>query len=157
MMNQREAVFTVVSSVVGDIQPNTKVSLNDRQKEIVHSTLVQMFLNGEAEIKGVRTDDYLKKYVPGLVNNWLRKDLRLNGNTPYVTKNPGSRAGSGDESLKAMRALLAATTDSTARAIIQGEIDKRVSELKPKPTLDISKLPEHLRVWAEQLQATRNE
>jgi hypothetical protein len=44
-----------------------------------------------------------------------------------------------------MRTLLGATTDEEARAEIQAEIEKRVSELKPKKVINVDALPESLR------------
>jgi hypothetical protein len=150
-MTQNEAVFQAVFAVFGEVLerdgmvPETG-EWNDVQKDQVHAMLLASFKRGEWDKKsGGQTDADLKKYIPGLVNNHVRKDLRLNGGTKYAAKNPGSRAGSGDDALKAMRVLLAMTPDAGAKATIEAEIAKRISELKPKPVLDYSKLPESLR------------
>jgi hypothetical protein len=154
-MNQRTAVFTVVSSVCK--VNGTKVEPTKEQLKVIHDQVFKAFKSGDVDYKGgIPNDEKLIKYIPGLVNNWLRKDLRLNGGTEYVTKNPGSRSGSKDEQLQAMRALLAASTSSDARTQIQAAIDARMAELKPQVKIDITKLPEHLRVWAENLEAERN-
>lgn len=50
------------------------------------------------------------------------------------TKRRGSRTGSDDESIRAMRTLLRLTPDQKAKDAIQAEIDKRLEELKPKTT-----------------------
>ena len=143
-MTQGEAVFQAVSAVVGEI--NGPVQLTEQQKKEVHAIVLHFFLNGDTVHKGNPTKEQLMKYVPGLVNNWCRKDLRLNGGTKYTAKNPGSRAGSGDEQLRAMKALLAATADPAAQQEIQAAIEARKLELKPAVAkLDPTKLPEHLR------------
>lgn len=143
---QKDAVFAAVSQVRGSTEFNGPVELTREERSAVQASLVTGFQSGEITYQGDPTDSTkLASYVSGLVSNWLRKDKRLNGNVSYVAKNPGTRTGSGDESLKAMRTLLAATTDVDAKAEIQLEIDKRVSELKPKKTINVEALPESLR------------
>jgi hypothetical protein len=142
-MNQKEAVFTAVCAVVE--MNGSRVAPSQVELKAIEAEVFRLFKSGEVDYRGGLPDDAkLMKYIPGLVNNWLRKDLRLNGGAPYVTKNPGSRSGSGDETLRAMKALLAATTDSTARTEIQQAIDARIEELKPKVEINVTKLPEHL-------------
>lgn len=149
-MTQREAVYKVVTDVVGEVRPGEAVKLDSAQKKEVHETLIAMFLNGEVDFRGTVDEITIRKYVPGLVNNWLRKDTRLNGGEKYVPKNPGSRAGSGDEALKAMRALLASTQDPEARREIEMAIEERKAELKPKQEINVDALPEHLRRFVPQ-------
>lgn len=144
-MNQRDGVYLAVVTVLGREPNGEQVVLSDSQKAMVHATVVEGFRTGQIELRGERNEDYIKGYVPGLVNNWLRKDLRLNGGTEYVTKKPGSRSGSGDESIKAMRDLLKVTTSPEQRKLIQTEIDKRMEAIKPKVTINVEALPEHLR------------
>lgn len=144
-MTQGEAVYNAVVEILGGEKPTGRVELTDTQLAQVEERVFMAFKNGETVHSKNPDDAALKKYVPGLVNNWLRKDLRLNGGTPYTAKNPGSRSGGGDEAVKAMKTLLSMTTDPEARTAIQLEIDKRIAELKPKVEIDIEKLPESLR------------
>jgi hypothetical protein len=150
-MTQNEAVFQAVSAVFGEQLDNDgrvpeTGQWSEAQKKEVYGFLMQSFKAGEWEKKSGGTDDEsVMKYIPGLVNNHVRKDKRLNGDVEYVAKRPGSRQGTGDESVKAMKTLLSMTTDPEAKAAIQIEIAKRVAEIKPKVELDISKLPESLR------------
>lgn len=146
MTKQKDAVFNAVAAVRGATEFNGAVELSKDERAAVQSALVAGFQAGAIGYQGDAADTAkLTNYVSGLVSNWLRKDKRLNGGTQYVAKNPGTRTGAGDESLKAMRTLLSATTDSEARAEIQAEIDKRVGELKPKKTINAAALPESLR------------
>lgn len=149
MMNQREAVFQAVQSVVGEI--DGAVELNREQRQEVYATLIEGFTQGKIELKGDRSLERVQKYVPGLLNNWLRKDTRLNGGEKYVPKNPGSRLGAGDPTLKALRDLLKATNDPAIRADIEKEIEARKAVLKPKVSIDIDALPEHLQDLARQV------
>lgn len=142
---QGEAVFQAVSEVLGTFNHEGAVTLSDKEKEQVHEKLFMGFTNGSIPHSKNPTPEQLKKYIPGLVNNWLRKDKRLNGNVAYTPKNPGSRSGSGDESIKAMKTLLSVTTDPDAKAEIQAAINQRLAELKPKVEINAAALPESLR------------
>lgn len=146
-MNQRQAVFAVVQSIVGEI--SGKVELNKAQLEQAKSDLFILFKSGEVDLRNMeqRDDAYLKKYIPGLINNWLRKDPELNGGVKYQTKNPGIRAGSGDEMLKNLQLLLQTTNDPTAKQAITEELQKRkdaLAKAKLKP-INAEFIPEHLR------------
>lgn len=144
-MNQKDGVYGAIATVFGGDLSNP-VRMTEAQKDQVHALVVQGFKDGLIEYKGgVPNDEALKKYVPGLVNNWVRKDLRLNGGNKYETKKPGSRAGSSDEGLKAMRALRSITTDADQLAMIDAAIAERQAEIKPKPVLNVEALPPHLR------------
>lgn len=150
-MNQKEAVFKAVTSVKGTETFEGAVSLSREERERVSQLVAESFEKGEVSFAdGRREGKQLTTYVSGLISNWLRKDDRLNGGQKYVPKNPGSRAGNGDEMLKAMRMLLQATTDPKAKEEIQAEIDRRVSEIKPKKVINTDALPEHLRKYAPQ-------
>ena len=90
-----------------------------------------------------------KTYCNGLVSNWLRKDKRLNGNTTYEIKNPGSRAGQGDEVLKNLKLLLKTLDDADQKAAVEAEIAKRTEELKvekmKKVEINFDHIPEELK------------
>ncbi len=144
-ITQGEAVFQAVVQVVGTLDGGMKYELTKTQLEQVHEQVVGMFLTGVTAHSKSSDEVTIRKYVPGLVNNWLRKDKRLNGGTSYVAKNPGSRSGSGDESIKAMKTLLSITTDADAKAEIQLAIEARQAEIKPKVALNVDALPEALR------------
>lgn len=150
-MNQKEAVFKAITRVRGETEFDGQVSLSREEREKVSQNLFSEFKAGNVTFAGeIPEDKKLTGYISGLISNWLRKDNRLNGGIAYVPRNPGSRTGNGDESLKAMRALMGATTDAKARAEIQQEIDRRVSELKPKKVINKDALPESLRKYAVQ-------
>ena len=150
-MNQKEAVFRAISAVKGGETFEGPVELSRDEREKVSQIVAESFTKGEVSFAdGKREGKELTTYVSGLISNWLRKDDRLNGGVKYTPKNPGARAGTGDEMMKAMRLLLQATTDPKAREEIQAEIDKRISELKPKKVINTDALPEHLRKYAAQ-------
>lgn len=148
-LSQKEAVYQAVLSVKGTTEVSGAVSMTREERAMVNQILVEGFRSGSIELDRVYSDTELKAYVSGLQSNWLRKDTRLNGGVAYVPKNPGSRAGSGDAQLKALRALLSVTTDPSDKTEIQGYIDARVAELaKAKAStavqVDFSKLPPEL-------------
>lgn len=148
---QKEAVFNAVVSVKGTSDFGGAVSLSKEERSQVTAMIVAGIKDGSVVYGDgdVSNDAEIGKYVPGLVSNWLRKDRRLNGDVAYVAKHPGTRTGSGDEALKAMRALLTATTDEENRAEIQAAIDTRLGELKPKKVINVAALPESLRHLAQ--------
>lgn len=151
---QKEAVYNAITSVLSEsnieFAEGTDVSsLMTREiRSQVNQILFEGFRSGTVELDREFNDTELKAYVSGLQSNWIRKDKRLNGNTKYVAKNPGSRAGSGDAQLKAMRALLSTLTEESDRAEVQSHIDARVSEISAskakKVTIDMSVLPADL-------------
>ena len=144
-MTQKEAVFQAVNNVCGAVDGAYAPSKEERAQ--INSILFEGFRSGKIELEKEYDDSGLKAYVSGLQSNWLRKDKRLNGGTQYVAKNPGSRAGSTDPQVKAMRLLLGTKTDAAERAEIQAFIDKRVAEIKPAKTVSINvdDLPESLK------------
>ena len=152
-MNQKEAVFAAICSVFSenniefsegmDVGP---VMVKELRAQ-VNNILFHGFKDGAITLDKEFSDSELKAYVSGLQSNWIRKDKRLNGNTQYIAKNPGSRQGSGDPKLKAMRALLSTLTTAEDKAEVQGYIDARVSEIAATKTvkvIDYSALPADL-------------
>ena len=143
-MTQKEAVFSAIQNVCGT--QDGAYTPTKEERASVNQILFEGFRSGTIELDREYSDSELKAYVSGLQSNWLRKDKRLNGNVQYVAKNPGSRAGSTDASVKAMRALLATKSDPSERKEIQDFIDKRVAEIKPAKTvtINVSDLPPEL-------------
>jgi hypothetical protein len=146
-ISQKEAVYQAVVNVTGFTGEGACEPSREHRAQ-VNAILFEGFRAGNIELDKEFTDAELKTYVSGLQSNWLRKDKRLNGNVSYIAKNPGSRAGSGDPQLKAMRALLSTLTDPNEKAEVQSYIDARVSEINAsktkKVTIDISMLPADL-------------
>lgn len=155
-MNQRDATCNTLIAVLEDrgvvYELNGPTSINSilttEDKKNVRAILSAMFLSGQIDFKNPEalTDDkYLKDYVSGLVNNWIRKAPEFNGNAKYEAKNPGSR--SSDEMIKELKKVLMIVTTDEDRAAVQAAIDARQAEIKPvaSVTIDTSKLPEYLR------------
>lgn len=144
-MKQSSAVVAAVQSVIPGHEVYTWDMVKPHINEI-QAILMQGFLSGQIELssESKRNESYLTKYIPGLVNNHVRKDKRLNGGTEYVAKNPGSRQGAGDAQLKALRQLLTMVPDAD-KPEIEAAIKARQAELAPKTEIDLSALPEFLR------------
>lgn len=149
---QKEAVFTAVVNVLAQqgikIVEGTAVAMTKEFRAQVNNILFEGFRNGTIELDREYSDSDLKGYVSGLQSNWLRKDKRLNGGVAYIAKNPGSRAGSGDPSLKAMRTLMSTLTTDSDKAEVQEHIDTRLAEIQASKaksvTIDFSVLPADL-------------
>ncbi len=155
MLKQKEAVYQVITKVLSEHGIEFHEGMNVgpvMTKEFraqVNMILFAGFRVGEIELGQEFDDTELKSYVSGLQSNWIRKDKRLNGATKYVAKNPGSRTGTTDAQVRALRALLASKTDPSEVEEIQGFLDKRLAELnigKAKTAvIDYSALPADLR------------
>jgi hypothetical protein len=153
MMNQKEAVFAAVKSVLAEsgigIEGDVGQYMTKDRRASVNAILFAGFRKGEISLDREFTDQELKSYVSGLQSNWLRKDSRLNGGVQYVPKNPGSRMGSGDAQLKALKSLIKIKDDPSEVAEIQRFIDKRESELRTERsksvTINVDDLPPELR------------
>ena len=156
-MKQSEAVFAAVQSVMSEhgiaYHESQPTVLNRDLRAEVNNILFAGFKAGKIVLSKQFTDQELKSYCSGLLSNWLRKDKRLNGNTTYVAKNPGSRVT--DPSIKAMTALLQSgkVTNDTDRAEIETLIATRKAELaasKSKVEVDFDALPESIRAKFEE-------
>jgi len=153
MLNQKESVFQAVLSTIGEF--DGPVSLTKEQRSEVVDVVTQSILSGDTEFSDAAkakydTEQKTRTYVIGLVNNWLRKDTRLNGGTKYEAKNPGSRAGSGDPVIRELKKLLS-LADAESQEAIQAEIDARLAEVKSQKMVQAKKvvnsdlIPEHLK------------
>jgi hypothetical protein len=158
-MNQKEAVFNAVMDVLSqekvklDDGSNVVNLLNRDRRHKVNQILFDGFKSGDIELATeFPNDSILRTYCSGLQSNWVRKDKRLNGGVPYIPKNPGSRDGYNDPSIRAMRLLLSTKTEHAERAEIQKHIDQRKAELErsrpaaPKVEIDFDALPTALRM-----------
>jgi hypothetical protein len=151
-VNQKSAVYAAIVNVLSeagiafedgmDVGPH----MTKERRAQVNTILFYGFRNDQIELDAQYSDTELKAYVSGLQSNWIRKDGRLNGNTKYIAKNPGSRAGSGDAQLTAMKALLTTLTQQSDKDEVQVHIDARIAEIaKSKAkTIDFSALPADL-------------
>lgn len=154
-MKQVEGVFQAVCAVLGTSEFEGKVELTTEQRKEVIEQVTKGLASGEIDLsesarEKYDTDDKLRKqYVPGLVSNHLRKDKRLNGGVDYEPKNPGSRAGSGDEVIRELKKLMKVVTGEEERAAIQAEIDKRLAVIQAErgKSIEINRdlIPEELR------------
>jgi hypothetical protein len=145
-MNQKEAVYNAVCSVTGHKGEGICTPTKEQRAQ-VNAILFEGFRAGKITIDREFSDSDLKGYVSGLQSNWLRKDVRLNGGVKYAAKNPGSRAGSTDPELKALRALIMTVSTPEDKAEVQSYIDARTARIaatKQAKTVDFSALPADL-------------
>lgn len=165
--SQREAVYNAIHSVLADHEitfedgGNVDEVLTKDMKASVQAILCEGFKSGAIEFEKtpsnqekLASDSKLKSYVSGLVSNWIRKDKRFNGGVTYVAKNPGSRAGSGDETLKTMRALMKKFAGTDKATEIQKHIDARVAELAAAKTKEVTLTEEQISKLDPELRKT---
>lgn len=163
MMSQKDAVTNVVKSTFPSYKLGGEVILKSLLtadiKKVMKATLFESFRAGEVTFSAgeekLADDVYLNKYVSGLLDNWVRKNPDFNANFgggKYETKNPGSRAGSQDESIREMRKLLKSSKlSSEDRTEIEQAINDRLVEIKPESvvTINVEAIPEHLRKFVK--------
>ena len=146
--SQKEATFAAVTSAFSEfgikydksVSCRTIVDGNKNLHTNIIDRLVMMIESGEMPLSSKQKDN--RKYCVGLLNNWLRRDLRLNGGVEYV-----GNVGTGSSEVRNLKALLAQQTDEEAKMVIQAEIDKLIAEkaAKKAPAIDETKIPEHLK------------
>jgi hypothetical protein len=153
-MKQNDAVFGAVCAVLGNDKFEQAVELTKEQRDTVVSIVVDGIVNGTVDFSAEAKAKYdtpakVKSYTTGMVSNHLRKDKRLNGNIKYEIQKPGSRAGQGDDQLKAMRALRSKLSDPEQIALVDAEIAARTEAIRAAKVktveINISSIPEHLR------------
>jgi len=110
-MNQREATVNCILSVLEErgveYELNGPTPINEvltpDDKKNVRSILFTMFRQGKVDFRDISKlsdDKYMKDYISGLTNNWIRKAPEFNSNAKYQAANPGSRAGTTMSKLK---------------------------------------------------------
>lgn len=165
MVNQKEATFNAIITAfnnAGVSFENGEIAKDILTAEIrseVRGTLFTQFRAGEisfseefAQTK-LNDDSELKKYIAGLVSNWVKKDKRLNGNVQYKIQNPGSRAGQGDETVKALRSLVkqltvAGNTEGLAEAkeaLLSRQSELAAAKSVKSAPINVDAIPEGLR------------
>ena len=152
--NQKEGVFNAVCAVTEQESFDGAVTLTKEQRASVISIVTEGLVSGDIDMTAAAREKHndeakMRTYTNGLVSNWLKKDLRLNGNEPHKPKNPGSRAGSSDAVIKNLKALKSTLSNPEQIAAVDAEIDKRLATLKAEKTktveIDINLIPEDLR------------
>ena len=151
-LTQREGVYVSTMNVLAEASINfddgqaggVEAVVTKELRARIISVVTTSIMSGEVVMsdEGRAKYDSEKKmstYVNGLVSNWFHKDLRLNGNAKHQIKNPGSRAGAGDEQLKALKALRSAKSDDqVALTQIDNAIAERKAELNQKKAPQIT-------------------
>lgn len=156
--SQKASVYAAVKAFLDEREiaheDGQKVTLDkDGRKTVIEmisqsAIIGDMTLSAEAAAK-YNTIELMRGYVNGLLSNWLRKDTRLNGGGKYAAKNPGSRAGQGDEVLKNLKALRTTLTEKAHLEACDAEITKRTAEVQAakakKVEINFDKIPESIR------------
>jgi len=145
MLSQKDAVFNAISDIFATSgrEIEGKVELTKEERTQVIDIIVEGINNDEVVFSDSArekhdTPEKVRGYVRGMIGNWLTKDTRLNGGEKYTPKNPGSRAGQGDEVMKNLRLLLKTIDDPEQKAHVEAEIEKRKSELSDAKVKNVS-------------------
>ena len=156
VLSQKAAVFNAISTILGDsLESRRPIKLTKEERNQVVSMLVDGFKNNEIALSDKAYHKYVTNavddsaligYIPGLINNWCRKDTRLNADgKPYEIKKPGSR----NTVISNLRKLQAQFDSSTEEFMqIQIRIDEKLAESKVKQSkakpIDYSQIPTDL-------------
>lgn len=141
MLSQKAAVYNAVQSI-HSFDDNQEVTLTKDERAQVVAIVCAAFDAHEVVLSDAArakfdTPEKLRSYTSGMVNNWLRKDTRMNGGTKYVTKNPGSRAGSADALIKNLKLLKSTISDPDKLTQIEAAIEARQAEIKVEKAKDV--------------------
>ncbi len=141
MLTQKEGVYNAIASLKSFDDGDEVVLSKDEKATVVEMVCASFEANEVALSDNARakfdTPEKLRSYTSGMVNNWLRKDTRLNGGSKYVTKNPGSRAGSGDSVIKNLKLLKSTISDDAKIAEIDSAIEARKTEIAAEKAKDV--------------------
>lgn len=145
-MKQVDAVIAIVSGIEGFV-PGNKLS-RDQMAEAV-SLVIQGFNDGSISLSDTArnkydTEDKLKTYARGLIDNWLRKSPELNGGVKYEVKNPGSRSGSAEYKQALQLKKLLVEQGKDVPEALETFIQQHAPVAKTKE-VDLSALPEELK------------
>ena len=154
VLSQKAAIFSAITNVCGEIDQSTPVSLTKEQKTAIIASVVEGFKNNEVALSDKAYNKYVTNaaddkalfgYTSGLLNNWMRKDIRLTGGQPHTIKNPGSR----NTVVSNLRKLQAQFEEHTNEFMqIQAKIDEKLAESKAKQSkakpIDYSQIPSDL-------------
>jgi hypothetical protein len=163
-MKQREAVYSATKSVLADagikFEDGADISLvmTEGLRSKITAIVCGGFKAGTVDLKDtpsnktkLSSEPELNSYVSGLISNWFRKDIRFNGGVSYEPKNPGSRTGSTDPQLKALRQLHKQFlgVDAEKATQIQGHINSRLAmiatdKVKKAASIDLTSIPADL-------------
>ena len=119
--------------------------LTKEHRQMVYMAVAQALHDGKIVLSDGAREKYNsvaklhKGYVKGLVSNWLRKDLRLNGGNPHQIKDKGSRAGQGDKKLTELKKVLNHPQISAEQKVkVEAMIAKRKDELAKEKSPEIN-------------------
>ena len=160
-MNQKDAVFNAVVSVLGST-PTEAVQLTAEQRaeviDAVAAGLADSSIDFTEESRAKYSDEAsIRRYTAGLISNYLRRDPRLSGGVKHVATPKGPRTPKDDQlaEMKTLRQKLEAEGNQDGVTEVNEAIEARTAELraakeqsKPKTkavTVDLTKIPDELK------------
>lgn len=157
-LNQHQSVIKFSKEVLGDrfeAGRDIKEYAGKDDKRRVATLIAEGMLTGEVELGaeamakyGTSIETLTSKYVVGMVTNWWNKSKELNGGERYEAKNPGSRAGAGDPTIKEMKLLrrhLEEAGNVEGVAQVDAAIAQHLAASKPKAEINLSLIPDELK------------
>ena len=155
-VSQKDAVYEISMRVLEENRINfdegvdilTDVIDRDIRSSIV-SIIVENFEQDNIVSNKNHIGEKLRSYSSGLVSNWAKKDLRLNGNIEHTIKNPGSKVNSTDPIVRELRKMLKEVKGTEHESAVGAELRIRLESLRKEQsksiTINASLIPESLR------------
>lgn len=161
-LSQHQAVVNATKTWFGERfreGADVKEYATKSDRQAIALAVAEGMLNGDVELSDAAKAKYAEsiesltsKYVMGMVTNWFNKSRELNGGAKYETKNPGSRAGAGDDQVREMRKLrkqLETLGNADGVARVDAAISARLAELGAAKTktieINVDAIPAELR------------
>lgn len=158
MHSQKEAVYVAVKDILEangkSIKTTEPVALSISERAAVVQYIADLIASSQAYFSPnaaakYSTEKDIKKYVSGLVSNWLRRDPRLNGGSASAVASQSESKKEPDTVLKNLKNLLHNVKGNPeAEAEILKEIEKRSAGIKADKIagkIDKDSIPEHLK------------
>lgn len=140
-VSQKEATYNSILEVFNanniSFTPNVtdaKLHLNTATRKQVVTSLVSKFdadlveVSNDFKSKTVLVSD-LNKYCNGLVSNWLRKDIRLNGGNKYVAATNSSENKTNSTTVKQAKVKTLKNKSVFVKAIDENTIPENLKHL----------------------------
>lgn len=158
-VKQKEAIYNIVTTILKEngktVEPDVPVKLTSEEAKDAVAMITHGFESGTIALSDKARQSYdsekkIRNYASSLLNNNLSKDKRLNGNRKHQYKNPGSKAGAGDQIIKDLREYKKMCTAPEDIQKANAAIARRLEEIrqenleKMKSKIDMSTVNSYL-------------
>lgn len=126
-MNQKDAVYTVISSILKERNisiEDAHLNMSKEVKQLAADMINEMFKTGILTCNSIKEDSKLKKYSYSVVLNWIVKDPRI-ASKQYK---PKTKIKAGSRYIKETKKLLKRVEGTEYERIVRNELAKLIVE-----------------------------